>query len=104
MFIQQTKFDAGDVVTILLANGTEVLGKYVGDDLAGITLNKPLMIAMTAKGPAMAPVLMTIDPEKNLTFSKSSIVVIAPSYKEIADQYVYQTTGIQPVGGGSIIT
>lgn len=104
MFIQHHKFDDSDVVTLLLANGTEVLGKYVSDDIAGFTLNKPLMIAMTAKGPAMAPVLMTVDPEKNLTFSKSAIVVTAPAYKEIADQYVYQTTGIQPVGGGSIIT
>lgn len=100
----QRKFDDGDVVTLKLVTGEEVLGKYVNEDVMGITLSKPLIIAMTAKGPAMAPVLMTVDPDKSLTFSKSAIILSAPSYKEIADQYIYQTTGIQPVGGGSIIT
>jgi hypothetical protein len=55
------------------------------------------MIAMTPKGPAMAPVMMTVNPEDNLTFNKSAIIISTNCYKEIADQYVYQTTGIQPV-------
>jgi hypothetical protein len=104
MFVQQQKFDVNDVVTLKLITGEEVLGKYVSDDISGITLSKPLMIAMTQKGPAMAPILMTVDPDKNLTFAKSAIIISAPAYKEIADQYTYQTTGIQPVSAGSIIT
>jgi hypothetical protein len=98
------KFSEGDVITIKLSSGEEVLGKLVSEDITTITLSKPLMIAMTQKGPAMAPILMTVNPEKNLSFSKSQITIIDESDKEIADQYTYQTTGIQPVSAGSIVT
>jgi len=39
--------------------------------------------------------MMTVNPDADLTFSKSAIIVTAACYKEIADQYVFQTTGIQ---------
>lgn len=100
----EKKYSEGDVVTLKLTSGEEVLGRFVSDDMVGITLSKPLTIGMTPKGPGMAPVLMTVNPEANLTFNKQAIVVSAPCYKEIADQYVYQTTGIQPVSAGSIVT
>jgi hypothetical protein len=103
MLLNKSKFNEGDVITMKLASSEEVLGRYVEEDMVSITISKPLMIAMTPKGPAMAPILMTVNPDKNLTFSKSQITVIAESDKEIADQYVYQTTGIQPVSAGSII-
>lgn len=100
----EKKHSEGDVVTLKLVTGEEVLGRYVSEDMAGITLSKPLTIAMTAKGPAMAPILMTVNPDVNLTFTRQSVILIAPCYKEIADQYIYQTTGIQPVSAGSIIS
>ena len=100
----EKKYSEGDVVTLKLISGEEVLGRFVSEDMVGITLSKPLTIGMTPKGPGMAPVLMTVNPDANLTFNKQSIVVSAPCYKEIADQYIYQTTGIQPVSAGSIMT
>jgi hypothetical protein len=103
MLLSNKKFTDGDVITMKLASGEEVLGKYVSEDMASLTLSKPLMIAMTQKGPAMAPILMTVDPEKNLTFSKNQITILEESDKEIANQYIFQTTGIQPVSNGSII-
>jgi hypothetical protein len=91
----EKKFGEGDVVSIKTTGGEEILGRFVKEDMVGITLAKPLMIAMTQKGPAMAPVMMTVNPDADLTFSKSAIIVTAACYKEIADQYVFQTTGIQ---------
>lgn len=104
MLISSQKFTENEVVSIKLVSGEEVLGKFVSEDANVLTLGKVLMIAMTQKGPAMAPLMLTVDPDKNLSFSKSNIIVTAPAYKEIADQYTYQTTGIQPVSAGSIIT
>ena len=91
----EKRFTDGDVVSLKLTSGEEILGRFVKEDMVTITLSKPLMIAMTPKGPAMAPVMMTVNPESDLTFNKSSIIVSANCYKEIADQYVFQTTGIQ---------
>jgi hypothetical protein len=100
----EKKFSEGDVVSLKTTGGEEIIGRFVKDDMMAITLEKPLMIAMTPKGPAMAPVMMTVNPDASLTFNKSTIIVTAACYKEIADQYVYQTTGIQPVSAGSIIS
>jgi hypothetical protein len=61
------------------------------------------MLAMTQKGPAMAPVLLTVNPDSKLTFNTQTVMVMAESDSEIGKQYVFQTTGIQPVTAGSII-
>lgn len=100
----EKKFSDGDVVSLKTTGGEEIIGRFVKDDMISITLEKPLMIAMTQKGPAMAPVMITVNPDTNLTFNKSAIIITAACYKEIADQYVFQTTGIQPVSAGSIIS
>lgn len=98
----EKKYNEGDVVTLKLSSGEEVLGKFVSEDMMGITLSKCLMIAMTAKGPAMAPILMTVDPDKDLTFNKNNITVVTASDKDIANQYTTQTTGIA-IPKGSIV-
>lgn len=100
----EKKFSEGDVVTLKVISGEEILGRFVSEDMSSITISKPLMIAMTPKGPAMAPVMVTVNPETQLSFNKQAIIVSAICFKEIADQYIYQTTGIQPVSAGSIVT
>ena len=97
-------FAENDVVSMKLISGEEVVGRFVKEDTETITLSKPLMIAMTPKGPAMAPVMMTVNPDQGLNFNKSQIVLKALTDKDIGNQYVFQTTGIQPVSAGSIIT
>jgi hypothetical protein len=104
MLLEKTRFDEGDVITIKLISGEEVIGKFISGDDSVIVLDKPLMLAMSQKGIGMAPVLMTVNPETKLKFSKQAVMVSAHSDDEIAKQYVYQTTGIQPVTAGSIIT
>ena len=103
MLFNKQKFTAGDIVTIKLLSGDEIMGKFVEDSMGSITLDRPVMLAMTQKGPAMAPVLVTVNPDSKLTFNTQAVMVMAESDAEIGKQYVYQTTGIQPVTAGSII-
>ena len=103
MLLEKTRFDEGDVVTIKLISGEEVIGKFVSNDDQALTLEKPLMLAMSQKGIGMAPVLMTVNPDTKLKFNKQAIMITAHSDDEIAKQYIYQTTGIQPVTNGGIV-
>jgi hypothetical protein len=103
MLLNKHKFAVGDIVTIKLISGDEIMGKFLEDAMGSITLDRPVMLAMTQKGPAMAPVLVTVNPDSKLTFNTQAITVMAESDAEIGKQYVYQTTGIQPVSAGSII-
>lgn len=104
MLLEKSKFTAGDTVSFKLISGDELIGKYVKEDMTSITISKPLMLAMTPKGPGLAPVMMTVNPEQDFTINKSVIVLQGETVKEIADQYTYQVTGIQPVSAGSIVT
>jgi len=104
MLLEKNTIAEGDVITIKLISGEEVIGKYIKDDEQFLTLEKPLMLAMSQKGVGMAPVLVTVNPDTRLKFNRQSIMITAHSDNEIAKQYMYQTTGIQPVSAGSIIT
>jgi len=103
MLLEKTRFDEGDVITIKLISGEEVIGKFISDSEQTLVLDKPLMLAMSQKGIGMAPVLVTVNPDTKLKFNRHAIMVTAHSDDEIAKQYVYQTTGIQPVTNGGII-
>jgi hypothetical protein len=103
MLLNKQKFAVGDIVTIKIVTGDEIMGKFVEDTMGSITLDRPVMLAMMQKGPAMAPVLLTVNPDAKLTFNSNTIITMAESDPEVGKQYVFQTTGIQPVSAGSII-
>jgi|694.fasta_scaffold108357_7 hypothetical protein len=104
MLLEKSKFTEGDIVSFKLVSGDEVIGKYVKEDMTCFTVARPVMLAMTQKGPAMAPVMMTVNPDNDYTITKSVILFHGSTVKEIADQYLFQTTGIQQVSAGSIVT
>lgn len=98
-----TNYTDGEVLSIKLISGEEILGRFKSQDIATLKLDRPLMLGMTAQGMALAPFMATIDQEAAISFPKDKIIVTVPTLKEIADQYIYQTTGIQPVSAGSLI-
>lgn len=103
MLLEKKDFDENDVISLKLISGEEVIGKLIKDSNESVELDRPLILAMSQKGVGMAPVLMTVNPESKLKFFKCAVMVMAKSDDEIAKQYVYQTTGIQPVSANSII-
>jgi hypothetical protein len=104
MLLEKPKFREGDIISVKLISGEEIIGKYVSEDMTDMVIHQPTMLAMTQKGPAMAPVMMTVEPDKDYMIAKTAIILKGQTQKEIADQYYFQTTGIQPVSAGSIIT
>lgn len=105
MLINRAKYTVGDTISFKLATGEEIIGKLASEDDKTLVVERPLMLAMTPKGPAMAPVMMTVDPKTTLTFSKTALAIFpVETDKEIAEQYTFQTTGIQTVSAGSIVT
>ena len=103
MLLEKRSFTEGDVTTLRLSSGEELIGKYISEDDSTIKLEKVLMLAMSQKGIGMAPYMITVHPDSKININKNQIVVIAESDKEIANQYILQTTGIQPVSSTSFI-
>lgn len=87
----------GEVVTIKTSSGEELVAKLIEDGPMSVTVSKPLVLTAAQKGIALVPYLFTTDPDANITILKNSIIVLAPTHKDAADQYIQTTTGIKLV-------
>lgn len=94
MLIQS--FKPNDVVTMKLVTGEEIITKFISSDESSFKISKPLVLSITAQGPAMTPFLFTAEIEGEITILKALTVAIAKTEKTTANQYIKGTTGIQP--------
>ena len=88
----------GDVVTLKMSSGEELLGAYISEDASSYTIDRPVTLSVGPKGgPALTPYLMTVNPgnTRNLKINKALVVCVANTDKELADQYTSALSGIQ---------
>lgn len=85
----------GEVVTIKTTAGEEIVAKLVEENPISITVSKPLVLTASQKGIALVPFLFTTDPEADVSISRGTIMVLAPTHKDAADTYIQNTTGIK---------
>ena len=83
----------GDVVSIKLINGDEIIARLEKDDQNGYTINRPLALTMSGGGLGMIP-WMFLGDKDTMTLNKTHVFAMVPSKKEAADQYLSGTTGI----------
>lgn len=86
---------AGEVVTLKLMSGEELIAKYVEETGKGHTLNKPMVLSMGPQGMGMIPFAITVDMEKEITINASAVIAIETTEKQFADAYIQNTTGIK---------
>lgn len=84
----------GEVITLKLTSGEEIVGKLADDTATHFKLSKPMVIAMGAKGPGLMPYLFTVAPDKDIKLNKNTVVVAEATDKQFADQFIQSTTGI----------
>lgn len=85
----------GEVISIKLTSGEEVLAKLVEDGPLYYKLNRPMVLSMGPQGIGMMPYLLTASVEKDIKMFKSAVTVIEATEKSFADAYIQQTTGIK---------
>ena len=83
----------GDVVSIKLINGDELIARLEKDDQNGYTINRPLALTMQNGGLGMIPWVF-LGAKETMTLSKDHVFIVMPAKKEAADQYMQGTTGI----------
>jgi hypothetical protein len=83
----------GDVVSIKLINGDEIIARLDKDDHNGITISKPLAVTLGPQGLGMIPWVFLASKE-TMTLKREHIFVMLPAKKDAADQYLQGTTGI----------
>ena len=93
----------GDVVTLKMSSGEELIGTYKSEDTFSYTIDRPVTLSIGPKGgPALTPYLMTVNPgnTRNLKINRALVVCVADTDKELADQYSSAMSGIQLAPAG----
>ena len=83
----------GDVVSLKLINGDEIIARLESEDDISITVSKPLAITAGPQGLGMIPWVF-LGNKQTFSLRKDHVFVMVPSKKEAADQYMQGTTGI----------
>ncbi len=87
----------GEVITLKLTSGEEIVAKLIEDGSAYYKLSRPMVIGMGPNGPGLMPYLFTVNPEKEIKISKGTVTVAEATDKSFADQFIQTTTGIKLV-------
>lgn len=85
---------AGEVVTIKLTSGEELVAKLVEETDTVYKLSRPMVIGMGEKGPGLMPYLFTVHPEKDVKLNKGTVTMIESTEKSFANQFIQSTTNI----------
>ena len=86
-------FSSGDVVSIKLINGDEIIARFESENTDTITVSRPLALTMNGGGLGMIPWVF-LGKDSAITVSKSNTFFIVESKGEAAKQYLEGTTGI----------
>lgn len=86
-------FSNGDVVSIKLINGDELITRFESEDADTITISRPMAITMGVQGMGLIPWVFLGESEK-ITLRKKNTFFVVASKKEASDQYLEGTTGI----------
>lgn len=84
---------SGDVVSLKLINGDEIIARYEEDNESTIKITKPLAITVGPQGLGMMPWIF-LGEKDTVTLKKEHVFVMIPSKKDAANQYMQGTTGI----------
>lgn len=86
-------FSSGDVVSIKLINGDEIIAKFEKEDNDTVTVNRPLALTMNGQGLGMIPWVF-LGKDSAITIDKRNTFFVVESKGEAAKQYLEGTTGI----------
>ena len=94
--IIQTPYKVGDIISMKLVSGEEVVAKFVEETKEIIKVWNPLVLSMIQGGQfGLAPYMMTVDPRSNFTFRASAVVCIFKTVDDTANSFIEVTSGIK---------
>jgi len=96
MLVETQKDLIGQVVTLLLISGQEVIGTLVSKDDKQYALKKPRtpMRSEDGKGFALSPIMATVDPNESAIFERHTVACVALTGSQFSQAYQQSTSGI----------
>lgn len=96
------KLNLGEIYTLKLVTGEEIITKLAGVDDSEYSISKPLVLSMTGQGVAMTPFLFTAEIKGVIAIPKHAVIAVASTDKQTASQYIQGTTSIMTPGASGL--
>lgn len=91
----EAPYKENDTISFKLVSGEEAVAKLVTETDTEIKVSCPMLLMMSAQGPALTPFLLSVDPQNSkTTIKKEHVIAIFKSHQDISSAYIQQTTGI----------
>ena len=87
----------GDVVTIKLVSGEEIIGKVEKETEQSYFISRPMSLRPDPQGLGMTPFLYTVHPNSTVPINIKSVMVYMVADKEMSDSYLEGVSGIKLV-------
>lgn len=104
MLVTNNQYDKDALVSFKLVNGDEVIAKIVEDTADEFIVSKPMIVVPSPQGIGLMQSLFTSDLNKSIRLDKRHVMLHSHTSGVLTNHYIQTTTGIEPVGAGSIIT
>ena len=95
--IIQTPYKVGDIVSVKLSSGEEMVATLESETSTDVILRKPLMLVAGQQGAGLAPFMFTVDQDAKYTVKLNSIICIVKTAKDATSTYTQSTTGLTVV-------
>ena len=93
----QVPYRDGDVVSLKLSSGEEMIATLVNETDKSVVISKPRMLVAGEKGMMFAPFMFTVNPDIKYTLRLNSLICVCKSEETVAKAYNSQTSGIAVV-------
>lgn len=94
----QSKYNEHDVIAFKLATGEEALARYVEETDTDFVISKPMTLIPQGQGLVMNQSIFSVDVKtEKIRLNKNTVVMHARARKEIVNDYIQGTSGIQTV-------
>jgi len=96
----EAPYKDGDIVTLKLTSGEELVGKLIEEKDNAYKIKTPLTLVMGQGGIGLQQYLFTAEVDKSHLFPKSSVTIITKTMKQFAEAYQKQTSGLVTAPAG----
>jgi len=87
-------FNTGDVVTLKMISGEEVIARFVEQFIDKIVVTRPLVLMQGPNGMGLAPFVITVKKDDHVGIFINGVTAFCKSDEEMSAQYLEVTTGI----------
>jgi hypothetical protein len=84
----------GEVVSVRLITGEEVIATLEEQTDAGLKLSKPMTVSMNQQGYGLMPFMLTVDPDQSHFIQQSHVMSIVKTNEGTEKAYIKSTTNL----------